>query len=120
MGSIPASDKGVKMDKSELAKLMLEWEALADRLAAVEQQIVEAVLVIGETVTVGNVAARYRKGAVKKDYEAVGKAAPAEIIARHTKIETSVSWAKVCADAGLEAPVVDYGQDSVRVTKVTA
>lgn len=65
------------MDNSQLAALMLEWEATqrkADELAA---QIKAAVLVIGKTQVVGNVRATFSAGRRTFDYRAAIDAAEA-------------------------------------------
>ena len=55
------------MDSKELAHKMLEWGALMEAAEARKQEIIEAVLEIGKTVTNGNVRATYSNP--RKTYE---------------------------------------------------
>ena len=85
------------MDKSELAKLMLQWEAVKKRLDEIEEAIVDSVLQIGETVTAGNVKATYNTGRKSYNYAEVGSDAPAALVAEYTNIKTveQTDWRKL-------------------------
>ena len=90
------------MNASELAHVMLEWEAaqkIADELANV---IKEYVLEAGKTQTVGNVRATYSAGRKSHDYEGAwlmysGGRTPPDDYAKVTW-----DWRKACVDAGLK------------------
>ena len=57
------------MDASELATVMLEWEALQKQADALAERIKAAVLELGQTQTVGNVRASYSGGRKRYDYK---------------------------------------------------
>ena len=57
------------MDMSYLAEKMLEWEKLQRRADELKAMIIDTVLHIEKTQTVGNVRASYNKGRKKYDYE---------------------------------------------------
>ena len=58
------------MDNSQLAALMLEWEAAQRRADGLAEQIKTAVLEIGKTQVVGNVRATFSAGRRTFDYRA--------------------------------------------------
>lgn len=58
------------MDNSQLAALMLEWEATQRKADELAEQIKAAVLAIGKTQVVGNVRATFSAGRRTFDYEA--------------------------------------------------
>lgn len=71
------------MDNSQLAALMLEWEATQRKADEMATQIKAAVLTLGRTQTVGNVRATFSAGRRTFDYraavdnaEAAGQLAP--------------------------------------------
>ncbi|MBK9003525.1 MAG: hypothetical protein IPM41_06570 [Sphingomonadales bacterium] len=65
------------MDNSQLAALMLEWEATQRKADALAETIKGAVLAIGKTQVVGNVRATYSAGRRTFDYRAAVDAADA-------------------------------------------
>ena len=65
------------MDNSQLAALMLEWEATQRQADGLAEQIKVAVLTIGKTQVVGNVRATYSAGRRTFDYRAAVDAADA-------------------------------------------
>lgn len=69
------------MDNSQLATLMLEWEATQRKADALAAQIKAAVLAIGKTQVVGNVRATFSAGRRTFDYEAaIGNAIETGVI----------------------------------------
>lgn len=58
-----------QIDLSQLAKMMLDWEAYRRHLDEIETAIKDTVLQIGKTQTVGFVRASYSKGRKKYDYQ---------------------------------------------------
>jgi hypothetical protein len=105
------------VNKSQLARLMLEYEQKRDELDGIAEAIEQAVLEIGETVVTGNVTAKYSGPYLRKDYEAAyddhymeAKEAEDEQTlgafeatrAAHTKTREYVSWAKVCKDLEID------------------
>ena len=74
------------MDNSQLATLMLEWEATQRKADALAETIKAAVLAIGKTQAVGNVRATFSAGRSTFDYQAAvgnaietGSISPADI-----------------------------------------
>ena len=78
------------MNASELALMLLAWEQKKQELDLMEAEIETAVLEIGETQTVGNVRASYRKGRRVLDWALAGKDADPGIIADYTTEETII------------------------------
>jgi len=105
------------MDKSELAKLMLQWETVKSRLDEIEQAIKDSVLQIGETVTAGNVKASYNKGRKSYEYNLIGKDAPRELVEEYTKVTTNVNWRSLVIEGlGIPQDEVPYRQSEPSVT----
>lgn len=65
------------MDNSQLAALMLKWEATQRQADGLAEQIKAAVLTIGKTHVVGNVRAAFSAGRRTFDYRAAVDAAEA-------------------------------------------
>ncbi len=86
------------MNKSELAKLMLRWEAAKRRLDEIEAAVIDTVLQLGETVEVGNVKASYSNGRKSYSYSEVGSDASPTLIARYTKTVEKTDWRKLVLD----------------------
>jgi hypothetical protein len=80
------------MDPSRLAHLMLDWEDAQQYADKLRSQIEEQIELLGESVTVGNVRARYSRGRKSYDYEAACKDATPEQVEKYTKIRKSVTW----------------------------
>jgi len=102
------------MDKKELATKLLEWGEAKEALEALEQEIKDAVLTLGNTQTVGNVRATYSNGKTTFDYEAAGASADQATIEANTK--TVVDWRGVCQDLEIDnIPVLKRSAPSVTV-----
>lgn len=113
------------MGRSELAILILQWESTKFKLDRIEEKITAAVLDLGESVTVGNVKARYSKGRRSLDYETPCRAhdrfdaevvnftteIPEEIIPASTKIDFT-ALAKML---GVKPVVLSQGEPSVKM-----
>ena len=95
------------MDSKELAHKMLEWGALMEAAEARKQEIIEAVLEIGKTVTNGNVRATYSNP--RKTYQSWEEA----VLEKETEnngfpyadyeIKTvTVDWQKLATDYKIE------------------
>lgn len=84
--------QAVRDIRRSLVMEMLEWESLQIQMKQVENEISRYVLALGETQVIGNVTARFFNGRRKFDYETPGSAAPAEIIERHSEVQTFVDW----------------------------
>ena len=118
--------KGGEMDASELAKKMLEWESKKRELDALEAEIKDAVMALGNTQTVGNVRATYSAGRRTFDYqtpvnvehvraEAAGEDVRVnEVCAAiaHTS-KTVIDWKAACEALGLEKMLEKEGAPSV-------
>jgi len=93
------------MDSKELAHKMLEWGALMEAAEARKQEIIEAVLEIGKTVTNGNVRATYSNP--RKTYqswdEAVMEAEPEGLDPKAYEVVTvTTDWQRAAKDYGIE------------------
>jgi hypothetical protein len=114
-----------KMNKSDLARKMLEWEMVLSQLVEIENEISKAVLELGETVVTGNVRARYSKGRDKFDWEETvnhSDATPAEIEEYTTHFPEEIipahdetDWAKLGKALKLEPIIIETGTPSVKV-----
>jgi len=98
------------MNKSLLAKWMLEWERKKRELDELEEAIRDTVLQLEETVEVGNIKAQYRKGRKSYDYEAVGADAPPSLVKAYTKVTEKVYWRDLVLDG------MQIAQDTVPFT----
>lgn len=131
------------MNASNLASLMLDYEAMQRRADALRTEIEAAVLALGKTQTVGNVRATFTAGRRTFDYRAAvataelepGQLAPFEslkvdyyevvqaailtgLIDRswlNAFTETVIDYTAAAKDLGLEAPVIDQKPPSVTV-----
>jgi len=105
------------MDNVAFAKLMLRWSMVKQELDDIEAAISEEVLARGESQYIGYTYAQYSAGRTTYGWEQAAQGAEVDqaIIDKHSKTTVSVSWAKVCEDAGIEeAPVV--GAPTPKVT----
>jgi hypothetical protein len=99
------------MTPSELASLMLDWEGMQKRADELRAKIVEEVLSVGKTQTVGNVRASYSSGRKNYDYagsimamERDGTLAP-DALDPYTEIipaTTKVDFRAACVGLGIE------------------
>ena len=87
-----------KVDRSQLAKLMLRWESIKQELDEIEGYIVDSVLRIEETVEVGNVRASYSAGRKRYNYQDVGSDAPTSLVAEYTKTVEQTDWRALVMD----------------------
>lgn len=98
------------MDRSVLARIMLEYEDKYRQLKEMESAIESAILQLGETQIVGNVHAKYSKGRKSYKYKEAVEAhdVPQHIIDKHTTTREYYSWSKICEDAGIDKDSIDY------------
>jgi len=98
--------KGDKMNSSELAMTMLEWEEKRASLDTLESAIKAAVLELGKTQTVGRVRASYSGGRASYNYQKAAQGHPTvseDTIALFTTVpEPRVDWKSICEHAGIE------------------
>lgn len=100
------------MDKSELAKMLLQWEAIQKRAGELEAAIVDSVLQLEETVRAGNVTATYRKGRKSYDYLSFRHLFSQELIEQYTTTPApKTNWRKLVLE-GMEVP-----QDEIPFTE---
>ena len=105
------------MDKSKLARKMLEYEDKKKELDNLREEISLAVIERGESVTTGNVTFKYSKGRTTYDYEGSQNVWPEETVKNHTT-ETTVTktdWRSVCITLLVEPKVKNVGEPSVSV-----
>ncbi len=96
-------------DARMLAEMMLEWEDVKVKLDEIESVIIQAVLKLKKTQTVGNVTAKYSGGRRTLDWEATANNAQVtnEAVLQRTRTQVVVDWKKVCQDIGVaDKPVV--------------
>jgi hypothetical protein len=109
----------VPMNPAELAQAMLDYGKLRAELESLGDAIKSTILAIGETQTVGNVKATFRKGRKSYDYEGAQDAWPQEVVDRHTTetLVVKTDWKAACKEQGLEAPYTE-GEPSVKIKLV--
>lgn len=101
------TENGNKVDHSALARKMLEWEALAQQMNLLAEEIFETVTLLRKTQTVGNVRATFNQGRKTYNYKAVRKHSEyysPELEKMHT-IE-KIDFKAICEATGFEAPFV--------------
>lgn len=112
------------VDRSELARAMLEWERIRKELDSYEDFIKREVLKLGETETVGNVRASYSKGRREFDYEASARRElkdveiadfTSEVPERVVPAYTMTDWRAACKDFNIELVVSKEGTPSVSI-----
>jgi hypothetical protein len=104
------------MEASELASKMLEWERKKRELDALEDEIVQAVLAVGKTQTVGNVRATYSGGRKSYDYQAAADGHPMvsdATVELFTVVTSRVDWKKICEHAGIDDVPFTQSEPSV-------
>ena len=103
---------------SDLARAMLEWERRKRELDLLTEQIENAVLVLGHSIDVGYVHARYSNPRKEYDYEGAGSAQSDDVIGKYTLTEsrTFTDWRALCKGEGLDAPVLSEGPAKVKIT----
>ena len=101
------------MNKSDLAKLMLEYEDVKRKCDQLEQEIKDAVMYFEESIEVGNVRATLRAGRKTYDYEmaAVDPRVTPEIVLNNS--DTKINWKAVCEEAGIKDIPFDVSEPSV-------
>jgi len=107
------------VDKSALARLMLEYEDKHRQLKEMEKAIEDMIFRLKETQIVGNVEAKYRKGRKSYKYKEAVEAhdVPQHIINKHTTTREYYSWSKICKDAGIDKDEIEcqVGDPSVSI-----
>ena len=115
-GKTLAEGKPIIVDKSQLARLMLEWEELRREMDTIETEIKQSVLQIGKTQVVGNVRATYNNPRKKYDYEgsAVKKIGHGKALEGlkldHRKV--TYDWKAICEEVDVEVSYTE-GEPSV-------
>ena len=111
------------MNESELAALMLEYEATQRRADELREAITAEVLARGKTVTAGNVKASYSAGRKSYDYVtalngafALGAITDADLEPYREHIPATVKLDARKACVGLKIEEVPYTQSEPRVT----
>jgi len=109
-----------KIDMSNLARMMLEWEMLQRRAVALQATIEATVMQIGKTQTVGNVRASYSGGRKSYNYSEGAMLCPMvnqSVIKEFTITpEPRTDWRKVCEHAGVERDDIPFTQSEPSVT----
>lgn len=109
-----------KVDMSQLATMMLEWERQQKRADALRTTIEATVMQIGKTHTVGNVRASYSGGRKTYNYQEAGDAhlkVTGEMIRLYTTRPPPVTdWRKVCEHVGVERSDIPFTQSPPSVT----
>jgi hypothetical protein len=111
----------MKTNKSEIARLLLDWEEAKRDLEILEARIERAVKEWGETQVAGNVRATYSAGRKTYFYEEAAGAAgvSAETLAEYTTVETveKTEWRLLCLSGlGLKQTEILFTQTEPRVT----
>lgn len=109
-----------KVDMSQLATMMLEWERRQKWADALRAKIKATVMRVGETQTVGNVRATYSGGRKTYDYYAAAVLRPA---VGNATIELftvtpvpQTDWRAICEHAGVEKNDIPFTQSEPSVT----
>lgn len=108
------------MDKSELAKLMLEWETTKKKLDELADEIKFEVVILGKSQEAGNVKVRYSEGRKTYDYkEAIERAELSDdLLAPYEKVTRRIDYRKACGDlCGADVPF-EMGEPSVSIKLV--
>jgi hypothetical protein len=114
-GKTLAEGKPIIVDKSRLARLMLEWEELRREMDTIETEIKQSVLQIGKTQVVGNVRARYNNPRKSYMYEVSAKKRISSPELETLKLEhkkTSYDWKEICSVMEIEVSYTE-GEPSV-------
>lgn len=104
-----------EIDKTALARLMLEWEAKRKELDKIETDIKNIVLELGESFTVGDIRATFTKGRTTYDYEmTVQRAEPdQETVDKFTS--TVIDYRGITQELNLEPIIKTVGEPSVTI-----
>ena len=105
------------MDKTELAKIMIEYEDTRRRLDKLGDTISSAVLEMGETVVVGNVRATYNNG--RKSYNWQKFAYDNGLVPSADHMTVRIDWKSVCDNGDLDlgnAPIEKQSESSVSIS----
>jgi len=103
-------------DRSELARLMLDWEDLRRRLDDLGAVIEASVLELGETVTTGNVRASYSAGRKRYDYKAACGDEPDPYLVEQFSTK-KIDWRKLALDGiGLDKDEIPHTQSEPSVS----
>jgi len=90
------------MDKSDLAKLMLEWEEAQKKADELKANIVDAIFVTKKTEVAGNVTASYFGGKRTFEYESVARKHPGFKRDMTRTYIKKVDWKKICEILGIK------------------
>lgn len=108
-----------KVDMSDLAMRMLEWERQQKRADALRATIETAVMQIGRTQTVGNVRATYSKGRKSYDYSFAAGSHPEidkDILQSFTFTPSPrTDWRGVCGYLKIEKADIPFTQSEPTV-----
>lgn len=103
------------MDKSQLARLMLEWEEVKRRLDYLEAHIRNEVLQLQESQKVGNVKATYYTGRRTYDYEAACEGTDDALVEAYTI--PKVDWRSLALEGiGLEQEEIPFKESQPSVS----
>lgn len=103
-----------------LAQDLLLWAQWKEQIEGIEAKITEQILVLGESVTVGDVRAAYYKPGLCLDYQ-LGALANTELkgykkaLREATTTKESTAWAKLCQALGLEGDDIPSTERPARV-----
>lgn len=102
------------MDKSELARLLLDWEVMKTNLDTLEAKIKDSVMDLGESVQAGNVKATYYKGQKRYNYKVAVESANVKPEALEPFEKISIDYRAACEE--LEIADVPFTQSAPSVT----
>ena len=116
------------IDKSKLAMLMLQWESEQNKADQTARLIQGDVMKLGETVTAGNVKAKYSKGRNSYNYETPCKLDPrygeevenftTEIPEKIIPADFRIDYKALAKMLGVDPLIVKPGIPSVKVQKI--
>ena len=100
------------MDRTALAKYMLQWEETQNKADELRVAIQDAVFELKETQQAGNVRAVYSEGRKTYSYEDVGSDASPDIVEKHTKTTTTTrtDWRKIVEEMNVPKDVIPFSQ----------
>jgi hypothetical protein len=104
-----------EVNKSRLARLMLDWEELRRSMDSIEEEIKRDVLQLGKTQVVGNVRATYNNPRKTYDYEGSAEKEIDNVTLESLKLEHKkvvYDWKEMCNVMDVEVSYTE-GQPSV-------
>ena len=102
------------MNATELAQAMLQWQELMEQADNIEREIVQAVLELQKTQTVGNVRATYNKPRKTYDYQAACEKEQLTETQLAPYAKTSIDYKKACTEFLIKD--VPFTESSAKVT----